>query len=165
MRYFVTIRDRTIEVDLTGGTPTVDGVAVAAEMMTIPGTGVRHLMVDGRSVPFLAAPGSRAGRWELSFGGQRIAVEAIDERTRAIREMSGAGAEEAERTIVAPMPGMVVRIEVEVGQAVKAGQGVAVVEAMKMENELKAPANGVVASIQASPGKTVEKGAVLIVLE
>jgi biotin carboxyl carrier protein len=52
-----------------------------------------------------------------------------------------------------------------VGQTVTAGQGVVVVEAMKMENELKAPADGVVASIVVQPGQTVEKGATLVTLE
>ena len=70
-----------------------------------------------------------------------------------------------DRTIVAPMPGLVVKVEVEVGQAVRAGQGVVVVEAMKMENELKAPADGVVAKIHVEPRQTVEKGTVLITLE
>jgi pyruvate carboxylase subunit B len=92
-------------------------------------------------------------------------VDAVDERTRAIREMTGAGEEEAQKVVVAPMPGLVIKVEVEVGQQVRAGQGVVIVEAMKMENELKAPADGVVARIEVEPGRTVEKGATLIVLE
>ena len=79
--------------------------------------------------------------------------------------MTGGGADVADKTILAPMPGLVLKVEVEVGQAVRAGQGVVVVEAMKMENELKAPADGVVASIAVQPGQTVDKGATLIVLE
>jgi pyruvate carboxylase subunit B len=63
------------------------------------------------------------------------------------------------------MPGLVLKVEVEVGQAVKAGQGVVIVEAMKMENELKAPADGVVAKILVQERQTVDKGATLIVLE
>jgi biotin carboxyl carrier protein len=54
---------------------------------------------------------------------------------------------------------------VEEGQKVQAGQGVVVVEAMKMENELKAPADGVVTKIEVSEGDTVNKGAVLVVIE
>jgi biotin carboxyl carrier protein len=79
--------------------------------------------------------------------------------------MTGPETDETAKTIVAPMPGLVVRVEVEVGQHVKAGQGVVVVEAMKMENELKAPGDGVIAEIRAKTGETVEKGAVLLVLE
>ncbi|HEV2146378.1 MAG TPA: biotin/lipoyl-containing protein [Longimicrobiaceae bacterium] len=165
MRYFVTIAGREIEVDLTGPTPVVDGTPVHAEMAALPGTPVRNLLVDGRSHPFVAQAGERRGRWEISVEGTRLTADAIDERTRAIREMTGGADLEAEKTIAAPMPGLVVRVEVEVGQQVRAGQGVVIVEAMKMENELKAPADGVVARIEAQAGQTVEKGATLIVLE
>jgi pyruvate carboxylase subunit B len=165
MRYFVTIGDRTLEVDLTGATPVVDGTPVQAQLAHLPGTPVRSLLADGRSHTLTAQPGDRRGRWQITLGGQRFAADAVDERTRAIREMTGAEDDAADKTIVAPMPGMVVKIEVEVGQAVRAGQGLVVVEAMKMENELKAPADGVIAKIAVQERQTVEKGAVLIVLE
>ncbi len=165
MRYFVTIGDRTVEVDLTGATPLVDGTPVQAQLSRLPGTPVRSLLADGRSHALTAQPGDRNGRWQITVGGQRFAADAVDERTRAIREMTGGADDEATREIVAPMPGMVVKIEVEVGQAVKAGQGVIVVEAMKMENELKAPADGVVARIAVQERQTVDKGTTLIVLE
>ncbi len=165
MRYFVTIAGREIEVDLTGPTPVVDGTPIHAEMAALPGTPVRNLLVDGRSHSFVAHAGDRRGRWEISLGGTRYAADAVDERTRAIREMTGGADVETEKTVAAPMPGLVVRVEVEVGQQVRAGQGVVIVEAMKMENELKAPADGVVARIEVQPGQTVEKGATLLVLE
>ena len=165
MRYFVTIADRTFEVELTHGTPTIDGVPVDASLSNVPGTSVRHLLIDGRSHTMLAEPGARAGTWKIDSGDLRLVADAVDERTRTIREMGGGADEEAERSVQAPMPGLVVKVEVEVGQAVTAGQGVLVVEAMKMENELKAPADGVIAEIRVAAGETVEKGAVLIVLE
>jgi biotin carboxyl carrier protein len=165
MRYFVTIAGRTLEVELSGGAPVVDGVEMQAEMRALPGSAVRHLLVDGRSRAFVTRRGERQGAWEISIGGERLEVEVVDERTRAIRELTGAGEEVVDRSIRAPMPGMVVRVEVEQGQRVKAGQGVAVVEAMKMENELKAPADGVVVKVLVSAGQTVEKGSVLVELE
>lgn len=165
MRYFVTIGDRTFEVDLTDSTPTVDGVAARAELATVPGTAVRSLLLDDRSIPFIARRGEKDGRWELAIEGQRLGASVIDERTRAIREMTGAVEEAVDRTLCAPMPGLVVRVEVEVGQRVAAGQGMVIVEAMKMENELKSPADGIVASITIAAGQTVEKGALLLTLE
>ena len=57
---------------------------------------------------------------------------------------------------------MIMRIDVGVGDVVKAGQGVLIIEAMKMENELKAEAAGTVSKISVSPGTAVEKGTVLI---
>lgn len=166
MRYFVTLGDRTLEVDLTGATPVIDGVPVEeAEMASLPGTSVKHLRVDGRAYALGVQAGERRGRWNLALGGHRLAADAVDERTRAIREMTGASDAETEKTVVAPMPGLVLRVLVEAGDAVRAGQGVAIVEAMKMENELKAPADGTVARVEVQPGQTVEKGATLVVLE
>ena len=165
MRYFVTIGDRTLVVDLTGARPTVDGTALDVHLATLPGSPVRHLLADGRSVTLVAEPGDRRGHWTLELAGRRLRAEVVDERTRAIREMTGADADPAERTVVAPMPGLVVRVEVEPGQTVSAGQGLVIVEAMKMENELRAPADGVVARVDVAAGQTVEKGAVLLTLE
>ncbi len=164
MRYFVTLAGRTVEVDLSGGTPLVDGTPLVAELLTVPGTLTRNLLVNGRSYALVARPGDRRGRWEIALGPERFTADAIDERTRALQEMTGGAAAEVEKIVAAPMPGLVVRIDVEVGQAVKAGQGVVIVEAMKMENELKAPADGVVARIGVETGQTVEKGATLVVL-
>jgi biotin carboxyl carrier protein len=62
------------------------------------------------------------------------------------------------------MPGKVVRVLVTAGQSVQAGEGMVVVEAMKMENELRAPRAGVVKQIMARPGQSVESGAVLAVV-
>jgi biotin carboxyl carrier protein len=165
MRYFVTVGDRTFEVDLTGERPRVDGVEVTADLASVPGTTLHHLRMDGRSFPIGARPLEGRGRWVVWTEGREIEVEVLDERTRTLREMTGGHEVAAELTVSAPMPGLVVRLEVAVGDAVKAGQGVIVVEAMKMENELKAPADGVVARIEVEPGQAVEKGSVLMVLE
>jgi biotin carboxyl carrier protein len=67
--------------------------------------------------------------------------------------------------IVAPMPGKVVRVQVEAGASVEKGEGVVVVEAMKMQNEMKSPRAGVVVSINVKPGDTVNAGDVLAVIE
>ena len=64
----------------------------------------------------------------------------------------------------APMPGLVVRVEVTQGQVVKVGEGLVVVEAMKMENELRATRPGVVQTIHVAAGQTVAKGASLVTL-
>lgn len=64
-----------------------------------------------------------------------------------------------------PMPGLVSRVKVEAGQKVKKGDGLVVVEAMKMENEIKSPINGKVIKVEVEPGKAVEKNALLVVLK
>jgi pyruvate carboxylase subunit B len=165
VRYHVSVAGRTFEIDFEGTDVIVDGTAVEAQLAALPGTPIRHLRSGGIASTWLVAPGDRRGEWELQRGGERFSVEALDERTRAIREMAGGEDVEAEKTVVAPMPGLVLRLEVAEGDQVVEGQGVVVVEAMKMENELKAPADGTVTRISVSAGDTVEKGATLVVLE
>jgi pyruvate carboxylase subunit B len=63
------------------------------------------------------------------------------------------------------MPGLIVRVNVKAGDKVHAGQGIVVMEAMKMENELRATAAGTVKSVEVVPGTAVEKGALLVALE
>jgi biotin carboxyl carrier protein len=166
MRYFVTVNGRTYEVELGGSQAVrVDGRALSAELRAVPGTPVKHLLLDGRSYTLIATRANGAG-WALHLDGQRLEVEAVDERTRAIREMTGHSAPaRGPKPVRAPMPGLVVRIEVEAGQHVQPGQGVAVIEAMKMENELRADGAGVVARVLVAAGQAVEKGAVLVEFE
>ncbi len=76
-----------------------------------------------------------------------------------------AGARTTSKDVRAPMPGRVVRIFAKVGEQVRRGQPLLVVEAMKMENEIKAPADGVVAAIRVAEGDSVETRAVLLVFE
>lgn len=162
MRYYVTIGQDTFEIELVDGTVTIDGKAVEVELVDVPGTRLRHLLVDGRSWPLVAREGAGGGEWDIHFGGQRFGATVVDERTRAIREMTGsAGEARGPKPLRAPMPGLVVRVEVEPGQAVQRGTGVIIIEAMKMENELKAEAAGVVSRVHVEAGQAVEKGALL----
>jgi len=88
-----------------------------------------------------------------------------DERSREIEAVSGKDQPVvAGGTVRAPMPGLVVRIEVAEGQQVDAGAGLVVVEAMKMENELRAPRPGMVQTVHVAVGQAVEKGASLVTL-
>jgi pyruvate carboxylase subunit B len=110
--------------------------------------------------------GEGRGEYTLWFDGYRFEVEALDERTHAIRELSGASAAAAgPAPVVAPMPGLIVRVNAQVGDRVQPGQGLVVMEAMKMENELRAQTAGVVKTVLVTPGTVVEKGARLIELE
>jgi len=166
MRFFVTIAGREHEVDLTGETPVVDGQAVAAELRALPDASVRHLLVDGRSHPVVLNPGDTRGQWDVHIAGRRYTAEVVDERTRTIRSLTGAAeAPRGPRPVKAPMPGLVVRVDVEVGQRVRAGQGLIIVEAMKMENELKADSAGVVSVLHVEAGQPVEKGTLLVEFE
>jgi len=165
MRYFVTVHGQTFEVDLAQGVK-VNGETVEAELSSVPGSPVRRLAVRGRSHALHIGKGEGQGNWDIHLDGERFAVTVVDERTQAIRAMTGANTgPQGPKPVRAPMPGLVVRLAVAEGESVSAGQGVVIIEAMKMENELKADAAGVVARVAVAAGQAVEKGAIMIEFE
>ena len=165
MKYYVTVGSQTFEVEVTGETVQVDGAPLQAHLGAVPGTPLYHLLLGTESWT-VAAEELDAGRWVLGAGGERREVAVIDERTRQIQELTGRRATGPRGGVVrAPMPGLVVRVEVAVGDQVAAGTGLVVVEAMKMENELRAPGAGVVTTVHVVAGAAVEKGAPLVTLE
>jgi len=99
----------------------------------------------------------------LWVGNTRFAVELRD--PRSLRGRSRAADDQGPRKITAPMPGKVVRLLVRKGDKVEAGAGVAVVEAMKMQNEIKSPKQGTVQKILVSEGAAVNAGDVLAIVE
>jgi biotin carboxyl carrier protein len=162
MRYYVTVDGQTFEVDLTGDTPLVDGEPVEAGLTRVADSPTLHLLANGRSHALIARRQDRHS-WDLHLDGERFEVAVVDERTRAIQAMTGQGtASKGPRSVVAPMPGLVVRVSVAAGDRVEAGQSVVIMEAMKMENDLKAEAAGVVGRVAVESGEAVEKGAVLV---
>ena len=112
-----------------------------------------------------AAQGARGrGALVVSVGESEYAVTLTD--PKHLRGARVAGGHDAGRAqVVAPMPGKVVRVLVERGQAVEAGAGLVVVEAMKMQNELKSPKSGTVVELRVEAGATVNAGELLAVIE
>jgi biotin carboxyl carrier protein len=135
------VDDRTVEVDVS---------SLASEGLS--------LLVDGRQYRCVLDGDA------VVIAGRRYAFAVED--PRALRGRGGAGAgSSGPRAVKAPMPGRVVRILVAEGDEVEAMQGVAVIEAMKMQNELKAPGPGRISKVAAVAGSTVEAGQILIVIE
>jgi biotin carboxyl carrier protein len=167
MKYIVEIGGKRIEVTVDGDQVTVDGAdPERARLSEIEGTPVRLVTVGDAVHRVTARRDGARGSYVLRIDGRRYAVEALDERTRTIRDMSVAAAGPVgPQPVKAPMPGLMVRIDVKAGDQVVAGQGVAAMEAMKMENELRAPAAGRVKAVHATVGQAVEKGALLVEFE
>lgn len=126
-----------------------------------PEPGVYSILMDGRS--YDARVEGTAGALVVVIDGYRFEIEVRDPR-RWTRASGGRGGEGVE-TIATPMPGKVVRVLVSPGDAVEAGQGIVVVEAMKMQNELKASRAGRVLTAPAKEGATVAAGEVLATIE
>lgn len=123
----------------------------------IPEPGIYSVLLDGRSYDASVERTERA--LIVTVDGYRFEIEVRDPR-RWSRGSSREGGEGRE-TLIAPMPGKVVRVLVAPGDAVGPGQGIVVVEAMKMQNEIKSSRSGRVLAIQAKEGATVAAGEAL----
>ncbi|HET9453852.1 MAG TPA: biotin/lipoyl-containing protein [Gemmatimonadaceae bacterium] len=165
MKYHVRVGEEEVEVVVEGDDVTVNGRKLRAHLDS--STDPLHMLtMDGEVRQVVAKRGADRGAFELSIGGQRFSVEALDARAKAIRALSGAGGKAAGPAhLMAPMPGLIVRVNVAAGDQVQPGQGLVVMEAMKMENELRAPAAGTVKRVVVNPGSAVEKGALLLEME
>jgi biotin carboxyl carrier protein len=165
-RYRVTIDGRLFDVDARrAGTHTL-----LLTSGTFPPK-MRGLSTDksqsdeglARTYEVSVTPGGLAGVALVIVGGRTARVSINGRRTG--RAADASRHEAGDQSIVAPMPGRVVRVLVAVGDEVAPRQGVVVVEAMKMENELRAPKGGRVKDISVTPGTSVEAGRVLVVIE
>ena len=131
-----------------------DGVEIEREY-SVEGASV---LLNGRSYRVSKGAGN-----EIWVNGRRIRMEVFDPRD--LRPGQGATANQGRQEIAASMPGKVIRVLVAPGDAVEEGQGLVVVEAMKMQNEMKSPKAGRVTEIRARPDATVGAGEILVVVE
>lgn len=122
------------------------------------GDGTWSILIDGRSYAIAIL-----GAGEVSVNGRVFHVDVFD--PRELRGRRSAADNSGPQAVAAPMPGRVVRVLVETGQEVAAGEGLIVVEAMKMQNEMKAPRAGRIAAVKTVAGATVSQGDVLLVIE
>jgi acetyl/propionyl-CoA carboxylase alpha subunit len=166
VKYVVQLNDERHTVSIEPeGVRYEDEPPVHGELSDIEGSPVRMVKLGTHVYRVVADKRQGRGRYTLWVDGYRFEAEALDERTRAIRDLSAANAAPTgPAPIVAPMPGLIVRVNVSIGDHVEAGQGLVVMEAMKMENELRATAAGTVSGVQVTPGTAVEKGALLVSL-
>ena len=150
-------------------TMTIDGVphTVDAQLMR---SYIVSFLLDNRSYDVdLEKSGDLSdpldGRLSVRVRGRVVRLNMLDERRHMMRQAAQAHLAGAAGAIESPMPGKVIKLLVDEGASVKRGDGVVVVEAMKMENELKAPADGVVSMIYVNEGEAVEAGQALLVVE
>jgi biotin carboxyl carrier protein len=165
LKYVVTVNGERIPVAHDGDGIRVGDTVLRAYLADVEGTPVKVLTIGDEVHRVVVQRGPARGQYSLWIDGHRYDVEALDERTRAIRDLSTDGIRvSGPAPLVAPMPGLIVRVNVQVGDSVRAGAPVVVIEAMKMENELRAQTAGVVSAVRVQAGSTVERGAVLVEL-
>ncbi|HET6568089.1 MAG TPA: biotin/lipoyl-containing protein [Rhodothermales bacterium] len=142
----------------------VNGVRAEVSFEEV-GAGYFSLLVDGQSLG-LAISRAPDGSVRVIAGGREIAVRVSDEQDLLFEKLGvGKAGAAMRREVHAPMPGLVLSVHVEPGQTVSAGEGLLVLEAMKMENELKAPADGKIRSVPVRAGEAVVKGQLMVAFE
>ena len=167
--YQVTIGERVLRVELRrveddGWTVRVDGGEERPVQVGVVHGALHWLRRENRRVEFLAS--ATDDDVALSIAGVDYGAQVVDEaRARLASVAGGRAAGHARRELKAPMPGLLVRLLCQPGDVVEAGQPLAVLQAMKMENELSLPRGGTVTSTHAEAGQTVEQGQVLVVIE
>jgi len=153
---------RVYEVSVTeaGGNlrVSIDGEPFQADILRLA-DGAYSLIADGRSIE--VAVSRRAEAWEAATGGRRYRLREGD-----AEEESGVGgsATGGARELRATLPGKILEVRVTPGQKVRVGDGLIVVEAMKMENELRSPVDARVERVAVEKGQTVEAGELLCLL-
>jgi biotin carboxyl carrier protein len=157
------VEDRAFRVDVSGTNGrygvTLDGCRLEVDFQE-SADGFASLLIDGRSHE--AAFELRAGGYAVALRTGIVFVGLAEPSLASAPSPKDAG---GAARVTAPMPGKLVRVLVEVGQAVEAAQGLVVMEAMKMENELRSPKAGRVREVHVREGQAVEGGALLVVVD
>jgi biotin carboxyl carrier protein len=166
MKWDVQIGDRTRQVELRrdgkGYAVAIDGRRYRIDAAR-PGPYVSSLLVGSDSYDLGVT--ARGERYTVDVRGRRFHFDLFDPSTRWAGSGSpGAGAD-GPREINAVMPGRVVAVLVKEGDEVEAGQGLAILEAMKMENEVESPRAGEVTAVHVKPGQVVEAGEKIATVE
>ncbi|HEY2461892.1 MAG TPA: biotin/lipoyl-containing protein [Candidatus Acidoferrum sp.] len=153
---------RVVELERTGDTWKIklDSEPVDADVSEIA-ENIFSILIAGKSYE-LRVTALSGGVLTVQSGLEEFAAEVTD--PRAWRGRSHAAEAEGLQQIVAPMPGKVIRVLVQAGEKVETGQGLLVVEAMKMQNEIRSPKTGTVERLLAEEGQPVVAGDVLCII-
>jgi biotin carboxyl carrier protein len=164
MKYATTINDKTYIIEINDDRKVVvDGVEYAVDFESVSGQPVYSLLIDGHSYEAYVSESENEEGWQVLLRGALSTVRVEDERERRLRSAAGGvAAESGEYHIKAPMPGLIVAVQVSEGQAVKKGDILIILESMKMQNELKCPRDGSVTRVRVKAGEGVEQNQALL---
>ncbi|MEM7111153.1 MAG: acetyl-CoA carboxylase biotin carboxyl carrier protein subunit [Chloroflexota bacterium] len=164
MKYIATINEQQFEIEIGHDNEIlVNGERYETDFNPLPDSGMVSLLLNNHS--WEAVVEERDEMHEVLLKGELYSVLVQDERTYRMAQARGVGtAVTGEANVTAPMPGLIVTIPVNQGDAVSKGDSVVILESMKMENELRAPRDGVILRVSTQPGASVEKGQVLVVI-
>jgi biotin carboxyl carrier protein len=165
VKFAVTVGDTTEMVEVSGEAGHYR-LTIGSEVWEVDGRltaqGIYSLLIGG--VSYVADVWDEDGACVVDVGTERYVIN-VEEHTRhIIRTKGGAGGGQMGLTLVAPLPGRIVKVAVKPGDRVEKGATLLVIEAMKMENEFKAGASGTIAEVRVQPGQAVNGGDVLVVI-
>ncbi len=162
MRYYTMVEEKEYIIDiLEDGQLILDGQALQADLVKISGQPIYSLLLNDKLYESYIY--ENQGDWQVFLNGHGYKVQVLDEREKALQEaMNNKIEQRFEFNLRAPMPGMVISIHVQEGQAVKKGDVLILLESMKMQNELKSPKDGVVTHLRIQAGERVEQKQVLL---
>ena len=165
-----TIGQKTFSINASGDNRAViDGSSYSYSFVLIKDDKY-SLILNGRCYEVIASlpnnePPTGKGEIVISLNGKIRAVQLDDARTYRLKSLfARSTAKSHHQTVRAPMPGIIARLEVSVGDEVVPGRGLLVLEAMKMENEIRSTTRGKVTRIFVDKGKIVEKGESLVII-
>ena len=160
-RFSVRIGEKHFDLFVHDGGIELDDAAADVSLVHVAGA-VWSLLLEGRSYSIVLGK-SRGNVVPVTIGNVAYEVAVQDARARLLEKYGAARSKAAaSAALLAPMPGLVLSVQVSAGDAVEPGQGLLVLEAMKMENELRASSHAVVQAVRVSPGDAVTKHAVLV---
>jgi len=163
MKYFVRTHGNEHEVEINQDGIFLDGKEVQVDWAPVGQT--RHsLLIDHRSYEAVAHESDNG--YQVIIAGKPFPVEIEDERQRKLsRGRSQLLPTSGRLNVTAPIPGLIVKVLVEPGNEVEANQPLAILEAMKMENEIRAPRAGTVSEVQTTAGTNINQGEPICTLE
>ena len=159
MKYVTIINERRFEIEVDNeGRVLIDGEERDVDFLNLGGS-LYSLITENKS--FEAVIDDDEGRIDVMMRGRLFEAQVLDERAMLLMQRRG-GMVDSSGEVHAPMPGLIVDVTVEVGEAVAKGQTVVILESMKMQNELKSPVAGVVRAKHAQAGQAVDKNDLLV---
>jgi biotin carboxyl carrier protein len=154
--YIVSLEDRGERIEMA-----IDGKPVELAYTSRRNKHRFLMLID--SMSYDVEVNRKDGKFSVFIYGREFEVRAEDERLAKLREVAGFEVPgNSRKEIVSPMPGLIVQVLKREGDRVAKGEGVVIMEAMKMENELKAESDGEIGEILVKPGQSVEKGVCLV---
>lgn len=165
----IKINNRTVNIELISregnlATVILNGKTYQVDILRVQPE-VYSVLLNGLSYNVEVIPGRNARNFQVNTYRYTYDLEVIDAEARYLAARNKSKHRDGEKSIIAPMPGKVVKVLAQPGMQVKAGQTLIILSAMKMESEFKAKTEGTVKAVNVKEGDTVESRQILIVIE